>query len=209
MGLTREEFAALPLWGFSGHQTEEERAKRVERIVEAGSLVFHSRVSYRGAERIIEVHASYVEGGEHDEPVIVAVTHDVTENIRAHEILKHQAFHDPLTGLANRALFEDRLDLAIAGAHRHGYILGIAYIDVDEFKLVNDRFGHDLGDRVLVTLGERLEHSVRQIDTAARFGGDEFVAIFPQLASAEDLDNVTEKLVGASRRADRHRRHSH
>ena len=194
-GLTREEYAAMPPWGFSGDYAPGERAERAARLKELGSMVFRSSRTHEGGEvRTTEVHARYVEGDEHDEPVIVAVTHDVTDQIRAEEILKHQAFHDALTGLANRALFEDRLSLAIAGAQRHGHVLGIAYIDVDEFKTVNDRFGHDVGDRVLVALGERIERSVRQIDTAARFGGDEFVVLFPELSSDKDLERVMRKL---------------
>jgi diguanylate cyclase (GGDEF)-like protein len=194
MGLTRDEYAAMPPWGFSGDYAPGERAERAARLKELGSMVFRSSRTQNGEVRTTEVHARYVEGNEDDEPVIVAVTHDVTDQIRAEEILKHQAFHDALTGLANRALFEDRLSLAIAGAQRHGHILGIAYIDVDEFKTVNDRFGHDVGDRVLVALGERIERSVRQIDTAARFGGDEFVVLFPELSSDEDLERVIRKL---------------
>jgi diguanylate cyclase (GGDEF)-like protein/PAS domain S-box-containing protein len=193
-GLTRDEYAAMPPWGFSGDYAPGERAERAARLKELGSMVFRSSRTHNGEVRTTEVHARYVEGTEDDEPVIVAVTHDVTDQIRAEEILKHQAFHDALTGLANRALFEDRLSLAIAGAQRHGHILGIAYIDVDEFKTVNDRFGHDVGDRVLVALGERIERSVRQIDTAARFGGDEFVVLFPELSSDEDLERVIRKL---------------
>lgn len=194
VGLTREEFAALPPWGFSGNYTSEQRAERIARMKETGSLVFLSERLQDDDRRIMEIHACYVEGGAYDEPVVVSVSHDVTEKVRANEILKHRAFHDSLTGLANRALFEDRLDLGIAGAKRHGNILGIAYIDVDEFKVVNDRYGHDVGDRVLIALGERLESNVRQIDTAARFGGDELVVILPQLASVEDLDLVVRKL---------------
>jgi diguanylate cyclase (GGDEF)-like protein/PAS domain S-box-containing protein len=193
-GLTRDEYAAMPPWGFSGDYAPGERAERTARLKELGSMVFRSSRAHDGEVRTSEIHARYVEGDEGDEPVIVAVTHDVTDQIRAEEILKHQAFHDALTGLANRALFEDRLSLAIAGAQRHGHILGIAYIDVDEFKAVNDRFGHDVGDRVLVALGERIERSVRQIDTAARFGGDEFVVLFPELSSDKDLERVIRKL---------------
>ena len=184
-GLTREEYAALPPWGFSGSFTTQQRTAMVAQIVSRGSLVFHSERLRNGERHMIEVHACYAEGDPGDEPLIVSVSHDVTEKMRADAILKHRAFHDSLTGLANRALFEDRLDLAIAGAQRHGTILGIAYVDVDEFKHVNDRFGHTMGDRVLVILGERLAANVRQIDTAARYGGDEFVLIFPQLAAAQ------------------------
>jgi diguanylate cyclase (GGDEF)-like protein len=166
----------------------------IAQIVSLGSLVFRSQRMVHGDPRMVEVHACYAAGDEDDEPLVVSVSHDVTEKMRAEEILRHRAFHDSLTGLANRALFEDRLDLAIAGAKRHGTILGIAYIDVDAFKSVNDRRGHEVGDRVLVALGERLQNSVRQIDTAARFGGDEFVLIFPQLATETDLTRIVDKL---------------
>jgi diguanylate cyclase (GGDEF)-like protein/PAS domain S-box-containing protein len=193
-GLTREEFSALPPWGFSGSFTPQQRQAMVARIVGRGSLVFHSERPRNGERRMVEVHACYAEGEPGDEPLIVSITHDVTEKLRADEILRHRAFHDSLTGLANRALFEDRLELGIAGAKRHGTILGIAYVDVDEFKHVNDRYGHGIGDRVLVVLGERLAASVRQIDTAARYGGDEFVLIFPQLTSQADLEQIVHKL---------------
>jgi diguanylate cyclase (GGDEF)-like protein len=166
----------------------------IAQIAEHGSLVFRSERMVNGECRNVEVHACYAPGNADDEPLVVSISHDVTQKVRAEEILKHQAFHDSLTGLANRALFEDRLALAIAGAKRHGNILGIAYVDVDEFKAVNDSHGHEVGDRVLIVLGERLEGSVRRTDTAARFGGDEFVLIFPQLAAQTDLQRIVAKL---------------
>ncbi len=193
-GLTREEFAELPPWGFLGNFTPEQRNQMVAQIAKHGSLVFRAERMRTGERRFVEVHACFAEGDAGDEPVVVSVSHDVTDKMRAEELLKYRAFHDSLTGLANRALFEDRLDLAIAGSRRHGNTVGIAYIDVDAFKSVNDRFGHETGDRVLVTLGERLSNSVREIDTAARFGGDEFVVIFPQLATAGALQGIVEKL---------------
>jgi diguanylate cyclase (GGDEF)-like protein len=96
--------------------------------------------------------------------------------------------------LANRALFDDRLDVAIAGARRHGNILGIAFIDVDDFKEINDSLGHEVGDRVLVSLATRLNDAARSEDTVARLGGDEFVVIFPRLTSADDLSAIGDKL---------------
>jgi diguanylate cyclase (GGDEF)-like protein/PAS domain S-box-containing protein len=193
-GLSRDEFAALPAWGFSGNFTPQQRTAMIAQIAEHGSLVFRSERMVNGECRNVEVHACYAPGNADDEPLVVSISHDVTQKMRAEEILKHQAFHDSLTGLANRALFEDRLALAIAGAKRHGNILGIAYVDVDEFKAVNDSHGHEVGDRVLIVLGERLEGSVRRTDTAARFGGDEFVLIFPQLAAETDLQRIVAKL---------------
>ena len=193
-GLTREEFSALPPWGFSGNFTPQQRAAMVAKIVGLGALVFRSERMRNGEPRMVEVHACCAEGDEGDEPLVVSISHDVTDKMRAEAILRHRAFHDSLTGLANRALFEDRLELAMAGAKRHGHILGIAYVDVDAFKSVNDRLGHETGDRVLVVLGERLSASVREIDTAARFGGDEFVLIFPHLSAEADLERIVDKL---------------
>lgn len=193
VGCTREEFAALPPWGFSGLDPEQ-RDERLAAIKKAGSTVFRSKSPEWMDRRVIEVRASYVEGGPDEEPVVVAVSHDITEQVRAQEILKHRAFHDALTGLANRALFEDRLELAMAGSRRHGRITGMVYIDVDDFKDVNDLYGHDMGDRVLMTLAERLKKSVREVDTAARFGGDEFVVVFPDLESPEGIEAAVRKL---------------
>ena len=96
--------------------------------------------------------------------------------------LAHQAFHDALTGLANRRLFFDRLSHALALAQRHGFGLALLYLDVDEFKTINDCFGHVAGDRVLVGIAEQLVAAVRSTDTVARLGGDEFVVVYEQLA---------------------------
>jgi diguanylate cyclase (GGDEF)-like protein len=95
--------------------------------------------------------------------------------------LEHHAFHDALTGLPNRRLFFDRLSHALDLSHRHQSGIGLLFVDVDEFKSVNDRFGHDVGDRVLVEVAERLVRTARDADTVARLGGDEFIVLFEQL----------------------------
>ena len=192
-GFTMEEFAALPDWGFAGTDSFGSHEQRIAALARVGSDVFISERALPSGERLVlEVHASHIltESG----PVIVAVSRDVTERVRAQEALKRLAFHDALTGLANRALFDDRLDIAIAGARRRENILGLVFVDVDDFKLTNDSFGHDVGDRVLVALGERLLHAVRDEDTVARLGGDEFVVILPRLAQVRDLDHIADKL---------------
>jgi diguanylate cyclase (GGDEF)-like protein/PAS domain S-box-containing protein len=97
--------------------------------------------------------------------------------LRSEERMRHEALHDALTGLANRTLLRDRLDLALARSAREGTPTGVLFVDLDEFKLVNDRFGHAAGDTVLAAIGQRLRAAVRPADTVARLGGDEFVVV--------------------------------
>jgi diguanylate cyclase len=100
-----------------------------------------------------------------------AVARDVSDR----EDLERLAQHDPLTGLPNRLLFGDRLKLALARLKRRDTLLALCFVDLDRLKLVNDGFGHDLGDRFLVAVAQRLHSSLREADTIARVGGDEFV----------------------------------
>jgi len=109
--------------------------------------------------------------------------------------LTRRALHDPLTGLPNRTLLEDRLAMALAGQRRTGSVLGVLFCDLDHFKVVNDSYGHDTGDDVLVTTAQRLTHAVRATDTVSRLGGDEFVVLCPDLASQSELTDVVERIV--------------
>jgi diguanylate cyclase (GGDEF)-like protein len=102
---------------------------------------------------------------------------DITEHRRRETELLHRALHDPLTGLANRALLRDRITAAIAQLDRHGRPSQLFFLDLDGFKPVNDRFGHAVGDAVLVQLAARLTQLTRVGDTAARLGGDEFAML--------------------------------
>lgn len=193
LGYTPEEFAQLGPWEFAGKSTPAERAARMDAIRAAGEMTFSSDGRLKdGGRWVAEVRSRWVETDEG--PMVVSVSHDITARTNAKEELERLAFHDALTGLPNRALFDDRLEVAMAAARRHGSLLGIAFIDLDGFKAVNDTLGHDVGDELLVTLARRLERTVRAEDTIARLGGDEFVGIFPHLASAEDLDSIADKL---------------
>ncbi|MGG7603284.1 bifunctional diguanylate cyclase/phosphodiesterase [Massilia sp. BKSP1R2A-1] len=118
-----------------------------------------------------------VEGG------VVAIVRDITERKLAEQRIRHLAHHDDLTGLPNRSLLRDRLGQAIRDAERKGGSVGLAFIDLDGFKLVNDGLGHNAGDELLKVVGARMGRCLRRNDTLARFGGDEFVILLPDLSS--------------------------
>jgi diguanylate cyclase (GGDEF)-like protein len=109
--------------------------------------------------------------------------------------LAHQAYHDALTGLANRSLFHDRLAQALARAKRHGGTVAVLYVDLDGFKLVNDRAGHDIGDSLLVEFAERLRGAVRIEDTVARMGGDEFAIVMEDLGDIGVVTGIAARFV--------------
>jgi diguanylate cyclase (GGDEF)-like protein/PAS domain S-box-containing protein len=120
---------------------------------------------------------------------------DITREREAELQLRQQALYDPLTGLANRAFFHERLRHAIKLRHEEGRATGLLYIDLDDFKGINDRWGHDLGDEVLKEVGRRIEQSVRPGDTAARLGGDEFAVVLTEPLTPEDAVGVAERLL--------------
>jgi diguanylate cyclase (GGDEF)-like protein len=109
--------------------------------------------------------------------------------------LTRLAMHDPLTGLPNRTLLEDRLAMALAGQRRTGSVLAVLFCDLDHFKVVNDTLGHDGGDDVLVITGQRLASAVRTTDTVSRLGGDEFVVLCPDLGNEDELTDVVERVL--------------
>jgi diguanylate cyclase (GGDEF)-like protein/PAS domain S-box-containing protein len=120
---------------------------------------------------------------------------DISREREAEHQLRQLALFDPLTGLANRAFFHERLRHAIKLRHEDGHSTGLLYIDLDDFKGINDRWGHDLGDEVLHEIGKRIEQSVRPGDTAARLGGDEFAVVLTEPVTAEDAVGVAERLL--------------
>jgi diguanylate cyclase (GGDEF)-like protein len=109
------------------------------------------------------------------------------------------AYHDDLTGLPNRSLLYDRLGLAIEHSHRQASHLALLFLDLDDFKTVNDSFGHGSGDRLLVELATRVRSSVRAGDTVARFGGDEFIVLLNSVTGADDAARVATKVLDAVR----------
>jgi diguanylate cyclase (GGDEF)-like protein/PAS domain S-box-containing protein len=128
---------------------------------------------------------------------IVLNTRDVSERKRLEEQLTHQAFHDPLTGLANRALFRDRVSHALALAQRQPHPITVLFMDLDDFKRVNDSLGHAEGDRLLIAAAERFLSCARAADTVARLGGDEFAILIENAAEPDVRGELLERLATA------------
>ena len=128
----------------------------------------------------------------------VALFSDISSQKAHQQQLEHVAHYDPLTNLPNRVLLADRLHHAIAQTQRRNQALAVAYLDLDGFKLVNDTHGHNVGDDLLVAIAERMKEALREGDTLARMGGDEFVAVLVDLESADDCTPVLERLLQAA-----------
>lgn len=127
------------------------------------------------------------------------IASDITERMRNAERYRHLAYHDSLTGLPNRRLLSDRLEQAIVRAKRQSGLVGLMLLDLDDFKIINDSDGHAVGDAVLATIAHRLRLAVRDADTVARIGGDEFVILLPDLGSAQSAEAVAAKVLAAVR----------
>ena len=125
---------------------------------------------------------------------------DITEHKRLQAELSHQAFHDSLTGLANQALFRDRVEHAVARSNRQGDRIAVLFVDLDNFKTVNDSLGHTVGDELLVAVTERLQGCVREGDTTARMGGDEFAILLEETDAPREAVMVAERIIDALRR---------
>jgi diguanylate cyclase (GGDEF)-like protein/PAS domain S-box-containing protein len=128
---------------------------------------------------------------------LVFTLRDVTAQHKLEEELKHRAFHDALTGLPNRVLFQDRIAQQVTAAARAGTLAGVLFVDLDDFKVVNDTKGHSVGDELLVAAAARLAALVRESDTAARLGGDEFALLVGGAESAAAVEAAAERIVGA------------
>ncbi len=123
------------------------------------------------------------------------IARDITDRIEAEEIIRFQAYHDMLTRLPNRTLLKDRLHQAIAHAKRNKNSLSVMFLDLDRFKVINDTLGHMIGDKLLQAVAMRLRHCLREGDTLARIGGDEFTLLLPAVNSKNDAEIIASKII--------------
>jgi diguanylate cyclase (GGDEF)-like protein/PAS domain S-box-containing protein len=143
---------------------------------------------------MVSTRAISVDGSE---PVVSAIVRDLSTQKRFEAELSHQAMHDPLTGLPNRLMLTDRLDQALARTRRHLGIFGVLYVDLDRFKAVNDTLGHAYGDQLLIEASTRIKAAVRETDTVARQGGDEFVVLCEDIEGIHDATDFAQRIITA------------
>jgi diguanylate cyclase (GGDEF)-like protein len=125
----------------------------------------------------------------------VGIFTDITLSKAEQESVAHHAQHDYLTNLPNRLLFGDRFNQQLAMAKRHNKKFAVIFLDLDQFKPVNDTLGHQLGDKLLITVAGRLSSLVREIDTVSRFGGDEFAILVSEVNEHQDVTTLAEKIL--------------
>ncbi len=180
-----------------GPKTDRAELDRLRRCLSRGEPFEGGEIiNYRkdGSEFVLEWHIMPLRDEEGELKYWMASQHDVTERKVLEKQLRHQAFHDPLTGLPNRALFMDRLQHALARAKRREDSFAVLFLDLDRFKSINDSLGHEVGDELLVAVAERLQACLRPGDTAARLGGDEFLVLLEDIANASDATQIAERI---------------
>lgn len=184
---------ALGPFGWVAEEQREHLSSLMERMIAEGELRFESHgKSPSGGQMHLEIHSTVIDSP--DGVYIVSATRNITERIATEEMVRYLAYHDTLTGLGNRVLLESDLEHAISVSQRADDCVGVIYLDLDNFKPVNDTYGHAIGDAVLREVANRLAESVREGDTVTRPGGDEFVVIIPRLKQPQDLTVIAHKL---------------
>ncbi|HTJ97660.1 MAG TPA: EAL domain-containing protein [Rhodocyclaceae bacterium] len=177
---------------------EPARRREFSRLIQAQGRVidFESEVYCRDGARIwIAENAHAVRGNDGEVLYYEGTVENITER-RQHEAeLEYQATHDALTGLPNRNLLVDRLEQAVAYAKRYGYFAAVVFIDLDNFKFINDSLGHQAGDRLLIEIARRLKACLRDTDTVARYGGDEFVLVLNNYYESASIAKLLERIL--------------
>ncbi len=197
LGYTREELLQMPASAlFPKHQQSEILARYVKILV-TGRTVDSNVTILRKDQRTFPADAVESRVDLQGRRLILSIFRDVSERKAAEERIHYLAFHDALTGLPNRTLLIDRIEQAIREAQRRDSLVGILFLDLDNFKNVNDTLGHDFGDELLQSAAMRIRGALRTEDTLARLGGDEFIVLITDPKSATDVAVVSQKIIDA------------
>ncbi len=201
-GYRIEEMLGRPFTDFMTPEVARRDMEEFARLMDSGSVIGYetTHTSKSGNEIYLVFNAKPLIESDGKQIGTQGTAHDVTERKRAEETIRHMAYHDALTDLPNRTLFRDRLNIALANARRAGQMVAVLYLDLDRFKTVNDTVGHGLGDQLLRRVAERLSALVRDGDTVARAGGDEFTLLLPNITKMEDVVDVATRITETFRK---------
>jgi len=196
-GFSREELIGMSLEKLSKNIA---RGKlQIKRTLNKKTFQNFETIHFRkdGSEMLLEINASLVQ--YKNQQAILSINRNITQRKQLEETIRQMAYQDPLTQLPNRSLFNDRLVQALGYAKRHGQKLTLLFLDLDGFKNINDTFGHNIGDKLLKVIAERLKNQLRASDTVARLGGDEFLILLPKTGHARSTDRISKKILNAIR----------
>lgn len=200
LGYTKEELETLTFQEVTHPEDLESNLVNVQRLLEGSVASYHMEKRYIRKDREVvwtQLTSSVIRDAAGAPLYLVAQIEDITERRRSREQIHQLAYYDALTGLPNRRLLKDRLKQSLAQAKRYRRSLALMFLDLDNFKLVNDSLGHDMGDELLKVVAGRLLGCVRGIDTVCRQGGDEFIIVLPEIAHPEDAALVANKILTA------------
>lgn len=194
-GYPIEILRGMPVSSINAHPESEIHPQRQQAILGLRSKFIIDHRLANNEIRTVEAHISTV--NYKNKNLFFSIIHDITEQKQSDEKIRHLAFRDQLTQLPNRHLFHDRLSQSMLASKRSGRYAALIMLDLDNFKPINDNYGHVVGDSLLKMAADRLKMCVREIDTAARFGGDEFVVILNELD--EDKTTATSQALAISK----------
>jgi diguanylate cyclase (GGDEF)-like protein/PAS domain S-box-containing protein len=196
LGLPRNHVMGRNYSDFHSPKENKEFSEHIKQVFATGRFVQYEHRSRRDDRYFLRT-LSPVKELDGSIKAVTVISKDITERKLAEEGLVYMATHDSLTGLPNRTLFNDRLILALAQAQRHKKHLAVMLLDLDYFKNVNDTFGHNVGDQLLIAVGNRLKGLLRKGDTVARVGGDEFLVLLSEIVRLKDAGTVAHNILEA------------
>ena len=192
-GYSEAELMEMCIWQLDAEQSKPTVLKMIAKICVEGGAIFESNHRHKNGQIFpVEIMVSYsgIEGGS-----CFVFIRDISERKRHEDKIKHMAYFDELTNLPNRQLLTDRLKQWLLMANRTNKLVAILFLDLDGFKEVNDQFGHSVGDEVLVSVSNRIMETLRDTDTFARIGGDEFIIILPGLESVLEGEKIAQRTI--------------
>jgi diguanylate cyclase (GGDEF)-like protein/PAS domain S-box-containing protein len=195
LGYSRKELVGRSLWEI-GAFLDIKRSKKAFKELQKKRYIRYEDLpleSKDGRRREVEFVSNVYPVNDHK--IIQCNIRDISARKQSERKMAFMATHDGLTGLPNRALFYDRFDIAAAQANRNNKKVAIISSDLDKFKEINDKLGHDIGDRLLIKIAEKLTNILRKSDTVARMGGDEFIMLVPELIDHNQIAKVIQKII--------------